>query len=288
MKDLEYFGHTDIGTKREANEDNYLCVDLSPEIPPKHGPAALLVVADGIGGHAGGAVASGLAAESLKEHFLLRLKDAADPPSWLALLGESFQKANEKIFEKISEDLRLTGMGTTLVAAVATRDKAYVANIGDSRAYLVRGEEIIRVTQDHSWVAEQQRLNIMSSAEIEHSPFKHMITRSLGFEAKARVDLFEEDLEGGDFLMLCSDGLYAVVPDKEILRIFRKSSDLEKICRKLLKLAAHSGSHDNITAVVARFGRPEKKAKRSPSATVRLGTPPSFESDSKDKGDGDS
>jgi len=250
--------------------------------------AALLVVADGIGGHAGGAVASGLAAEALKEHFLLRLKEAADPPPWTALLGESFQKANEKIFEKISEDNRLTGMGTTLVAAVATMDKAYVANIGDSRAYLVRGEEIIQVTQDHSWVAEQQRLNIMSPAEIEHSPFKHMITRSLGFEAKARVDLFEEDLEGGDFLLLCSDGLYAVVPDKEMLKVFHKSSDLEKICRKLLKLAAHSGSRDNITAVVARFGSPGKKAKRSPSATVRLGTPPAFEGESKGKGDGNS
>jgi len=288
MKDLEYFGHTDIGTKREANEDNYLCVDLSPEIPPKNGPTALLVVADGIGGHAGGAVASGLAAESLKEHFLLRLKGAADPPPWLSLLAESFQKANERIFEKISEDHRLTGMGTTLVAAVANMDKAYVANVGDSRAYLVQGEEIIQVSQDHSWVAEQQRLNIMSPAEIEHSPFRHMITRSLGFEATTRVDLFEEDLEGGDFLMLCSDGLHAVVPDKEMLKIFRRSSDPEKICRKLLKQAARAGSRDNITAVVARFGRPEKKAKRSPSATVRLGTPPSLESEAKVKDDGDS
>lgn len=288
MKDLEYFGHTDIGTKREANEDNYLCVDLSPEIPPKHGPAALLVVADGIGGHAGGAVASSLAAETLKEHVLLRLKDAADPPAWLAILGGSFQKANERIFEKVGEDNRLTGMGTTLVAAVATRDKAYLANIGDSRAYLVRGEEIIQVTQDHSWVAEQRRLNIMSPAEIEHSPFKHMITRSLGFEAKARVDLYEEDLEGGDYILLCSDGLYAVVPDKDILKFFRKSPDPEKICRKLLKQAAHSGSRDNITAVVARFGTLEKKAKRSPSATVRLGTPPPLGSEGQDPGDGGS
>jgi protein phosphatase len=177
-------------------------------------------------------------------------------------------------------------MGTTLVAAVATRAKAYVANIGDSRAYLVRGGEIIRVTQDHSWVAEQQRLNIMSPAEIEHSPFKHMITRSLGFEAKARVDLYEENLEGGDYILLCSDGLYAVVPDKEILKVVRKFSDPEKICRKLLKEAAHSGSRDNITAVVARSGSPGKKVKRSPSVTVRLGTPPPSGSEGKGPADG--
>jgi serine/threonine protein phosphatase PrpC len=270
MREFEYFGHTDIGTKRESNEDNYLCLDL-PLRPEVSGlPAVALMVADGIGGQAGGAVASGLATEALKSFLVRRLKELTHPPDWRALLDESFHEANQKIFDKIAENINLTGMGTTLVAAVVLGGRAFVANVGDSRAYAVREDEIRQITEDHSWVAEQSRIRAMSEVEINRSPFRHMITRSLGFGSDIRMDFFEVDLEDGDFLLLCSDGLYSAVSDAEILKIFKKYDDPEKICRKLLKSANHSGGRDNITAVVARNGRPPRKAKHPFSATIRL------------------
>ncbi|MCJ7610672.1 MAG: Stp1/IreP family PP2C-type Ser/Thr phosphatase [Candidatus Aminicenantes bacterium] len=272
MRDFEYFGHTDIGTKRESNEDNYLCLDLPLRPEVSGSPAVVLMVADGIGGQAGGAVASGLATEALKSFLVRRLKELTHPPDWRALLDESFHEANQKIFDKIAENINLTGMGTTLVAAVVLGGRAFVANVGDSRAYAIREDEIRQITEDHSWVAEQSRIRAMSEVEINRSPFRHMITRSLGFGPEIRMDFFEVDLEDGDFLLLCSDGLYSAVPDAEILKIFKKYDDPEKICRKLLKSANHSGGRDNITAVVARNGRPPRKAKHPFSATIRLDT----------------
>jgi len=270
MRDFEYFGHTDIGTKRESNEDNYLClsIPLRPEVSPS--PAVVLMVADGIGGQAGGAVASSLATDTLKSFLVRRLKELDHPPDWQDLLAESFHEANTKIFDKIREDSDLTGMGTTLVAAAVTGGMAFVANVGDSRAYHIREGEIRQITEDHSWVAEQSRVRVLTEAEISRSPFRHMITRSLGFGSDVRMDYFEVRLEDGDFLLLCSDGLYGSLSDPDMVKVFRKFDDPEKICRKLLKSANHSGARDNITAVVARNGRPSGKARHPFSETVRL------------------
>jgi protein phosphatase len=275
MKDLKYFGHSDRGSKRELNEDSFLCFDLPAANASPSIEAALLAVADGIGGHAGGAVASGLAAGALQAFFALRLEGRSDGPSWPALLGEAFQTANGRIFERIGQDQNLIGMGTTMVAAIVTGGRAFLANVGDSRAYLLRQNDIIQLTRDHSWVAEQKRLNFMSENEVNHSPFRHMITRSLGSEPQPRVDFFEQDLEAGDFLLLCSDGLYAAMPDKEILAFFKKNADPAHICRKLLQAADKAGSRDNITAVVARVDAPASVTARSPSAKVKPGNPPS-------------
>jgi serine/threonine protein phosphatase PrpC len=282
---IEFFGHTDIGTKRESNEDNYLCLEIPPRPPLRPAPAALLMVADGIGGQVGGGVASALAVDTLKDYLPGRLAEASGPPDWQAVLAESFQEANRRIFKKIAQDGRLSGMGTTLVAAVLSDGAAHVANVGDSRAYQVRREEIRQVSRDHSWVAEQSRVRTMSDWEISRSPFRHMITRSLGFEAEVRADYFEVVLEPGDFVLLCSDGLYSALSDEKILRVFGKHRDPEKICRKLLKWANHSGSRDNITAVVARFGSPAKKARRAFSETVQLEAPPAPESEGRDSED---
>ncbi len=270
MSIFEYFGHSDIGPKRATNEDNYLCLDLAPRMPQVEAPAALFIVADGVGGQAGGGVASGLAVEALKAFLLGRLADAPLAPDWRSLLVEAFREANRKILAKIEEDVDLSGMGTTLVAALVFGGAAFVANVGDSRAYHVRAGEIVQVTQDHSWVAEQKRIRAMSEWELSRSPFRHMITRSLGFEAEVRTDVFKVDLADRDFLLLCSDGLYSVMPDREILRVFMRSSDPEKICRRLLRSAERGGSRDNITAVVARWGEPSAAGGRRPRATARV------------------
>jgi serine/threonine protein phosphatase PrpC len=269
MTTIDFFGRTDIGSKRERNEDSFLCLDLVPLAPGLSGPAVLLTVADGIGGQAGGGVASALATESLKEHFSRELGALASPPDWTSLLAGSFQAANLRIFERIGEDTNLAGMGTTLVAAVVSGGAAHVANIGDSRAYRVRGREIVQITRDHSWVAEQARLRPISEWELSRSPFRHMITRSLGFEPDVQADAFEVDLAGGDYVLLCSDGLYSALPDRELAQAFDRSADPESICLRLLESADRAGSRDNITAVVARWGEAGRKGGRLSSGGRR-------------------
>ena len=261
MTTIEFFGRSDIGSKRERNEDSFLCLDLGPLSRGLSVPAVLLTVADGIGGQAGGAVASLVATDSLRDSFAEALRILSSPPDWPKLLVDTFQEANRRILERIGLDINLTGMGTTLVAAVITEGVAHVANIGDSRAYRVRGEQIIQITQDHSWVAEQARLRPVSEWEMSRSPFRHMITRSLGFDPEVRADVFRIDLAGGDFVLLCSDGLYSALTDRDLARAFGRNAEPKTICLRLLESADRAGSRDNITAVVARFGAPGAKDK---------------------------
>jgi serine/threonine protein phosphatase PrpC len=270
MTMLKYCGRSDIGPKRAKNEDSYVCLDLASRIPRLEDPAALLIVADGVGGQAGGGVASRLAADTLQTFLVGRLTTGSLPPDWPALLVESFREANRKILARINEDINLTGMGTTLVAALVSRGVAFVANVGDSRAYHVRAREIVQVTQDHSWAAEQKRVRTISDWEIRRSPFRHMITRSLGFEADVQADVFRVTLADGDFLLLCSDGLTSVLADREILRVFLKFYDPEEICRRLLKSAERAGTRDNITTVVARWDGDPGKSGRPPRAGGRV------------------
>lgn len=215
-------------------------------------------------------MASGLAADTLKGFLLERLAETPVSPDWQSLLVESFREANRKILARIAEDINLTGMGTTLVAALVAGGAAFVANVGDSRAYHIRAGGMVQITQDHSWVAEQKRFRRMSDWELSRSPFRHMITRSLGFEPEVQTDVFKVSLAGGDFLLLCSDGLYSVLTDGEILRIFRRSLDPEKACGRLLRAAERAGSRDNITAVVARWGETSAESAGRTRAPLRV------------------
>ncbi len=269
---IEFFGRSDIGSKREKNEDSFLCLDLAPLAPGLPGPAVLLTVADGIGGQAGGGVASVVATDALRDHFARGLGALSSSPDWPKLLADSFQQANIRILERIGQDINLTGMGTTLVAAVIIGGAAHVANVGDSRAYRVRGGIISQITQDHSWVAEQARLRPVSEWEMSRSPFRHMITRSLGFEPDVRADAFTVDLAEGDFVLLCSDGLYSALTDQDLALVFGRNTEPRAICVDLIESADRAGSRDNITAVVARWGEPRLKVapgRHSPSRDRR-------------------
>ncbi|MCX6559128.1 MAG: protein phosphatase 2C domain-containing protein [Candidatus Aminicenantes bacterium] len=254
--EIEAFGRTDIGRKRDHNEDDFLCLDL-------RGRSAgsdydwLLAVADGIGGHVGGAQASAAAVRVLKEAFTP--DGAAGSPR--DVLFAACRAANAEIFRTAAGIPGSAGMGTTLVAALIRPDRAFIANVGDSRAYVVRDRTLYQLTKDHSWIAEQRAIGDLSEADIERSPFRRMVTRSLGYEDKVQVDGFEVDLESGDALLLCSDGLYGPVPERVMGRVFRKSADLPWICERLVRLANRRGGPDNITAVAARVrptGRPRK------------------------------
>ena len=266
---IEVFGLTDVGTKREANEDNFLCLDLSRTPIAAEEDFLFLAVADGIGGHLGGATASSMAVQAVRENIRNRLEEGAGPLVFRSLLEESFHSANQRIFEKASRENEFFGMGTTLVAAVLRGGKAFIANVGDSRAYHIRRGEISRISRDHSWAEEQRRMNGLSEQDILRSPYKNMITRSLGFGPDVEVDHFQLELDDEDYLLLCTDGLYGMLDDKTILKIFRKRKTPMDICRQLIRSANHMNSDDNVTAVVAHWrGIPSKK--RPLSDTVRL------------------
>jgi protein phosphatase len=230
-----------------------------------------------VGGHQGGDQASSLASECLRTFIDARLRTASAAPNWTRLLEDACLEANARIFARASQDSSLSGMGSTLVAALVVGKTAFLANVGDSRAYLVHRNFIKQLSQDHSWAEEQRQLKSLSEEEINHSPFKHMITRSLGYEASVKVDTFQASLEEGDYLFLCTDGLYGILSDRDMLKIIRKQKEPEKVCRHLIHEADRAGSRDNITAVVARYRGKEKGAKKIPSQTISLDS-------SKDKG----
>jgi protein phosphatase len=249
---IEFFGHSDIGRKREFNEDNFLCLDFSGGNPGPPRPFYLFAVADGIGGHAGGEVASGLAVQTLKERFE-QLPDAGETGLDLGgALEGAFHQANRLIYRQGAEAERLTGMGTTLVAAAVTANMAVVANVGDSRLYLIRGDSLSQISQDHNWAAEQVRRKLLSEKEIIRSPFRNLVTRSLGYGPEIEVDSYQVPLLDGDWLLLCTDGLYGYLPGRAILRNFKKGESPESVCRTLIRAADKKGSLDNITAVVVR------------------------------------
>ena len=231
------------------NEDSLLCLNLSDSKKP----AAVIAVADGIGGHVGGKTASSLAVKTLEDstrHYF----ENSDPGSfqYAKMMEDSSQSANHRIFEESAVNTELTGMGSTMVAAMIADGEATISNVGDSRAYLIRNGDLRQLTHDHSWKAEQLRFNNMSEEDIEQSPFKHTITRSLGFQSDVEIDIFQIKLQDKDYLLLCSDGLYESLTDDLTVKIFQSKKKPEKITQKLVKAANQRSGHDNITAVVAQ------------------------------------
>jgi serine/threonine protein phosphatase PrpC len=241
-------GRTDVGQRRDHNEDSFL-VDEA---------LGLFIVADGMGGHAGGGTASSLAVETIKGSVeKARERDpglfggpaSLDESPLPDVLREAVEAACSRIFETAQGSPELAGMGTTVTAALVDGRTAFIAHVGDSRCYLLRESRIYQVSEDHSLVNEQLKAGAISPDEAKHSRFKNIITRSVGFEQQVQVDLMGVELEGGDILLLCCDGLSNLVEDDEILRVV-EDSPLEDAPAKLIELANDRGGDDNITAVV--------------------------------------
>lgn len=243
-------GASDVGRRREQNEDAYL-VDRS---------LGLFIVADGMGGHAGGGTASRLAVETIQAS--VRAARSSRPDVFGAtegvensplpeVLREAVEDACARIFQTAQEDPDLSGMGTTVTAALLDGRLAFVAHVGDSRCYLLREGRIYQVSEDHSLVNEQLKAGTISADEAKRSRFKNIITRSVGFEQQVQVDLMGVELEAGDALVLCCDGLSNQVDDPEILQIVDESP-LDDAPDRLVQLANVRGGDDNITVVVIR------------------------------------
>jgi protein phosphatase len=243
------FGLTDVGRKRRHNEDAYL-------IDEERG---LFVVADGMGGHAAGEVASRITVESIQEY--IAATEEEHESSWpfgfnsrVSLEGNrlttAVEKANEKVMRAVQNRPELKGMGTTVVAALFDGDRATLVHVGDSRAYLFRDGELRRLTDDHSWVQEQVNAGILSEDEAKSHPLKNVVTRALGGAAHVSVDLIEVPNRVGDRYLLCSDGLTGMLPDEELFEHFRTAASIDATVRSLIEVANARGGVDNITAIL--------------------------------------
>lgn len=263
---IDIFGQTDIGKKRGNNEDSYLCLSFQSS----HLPKFLIAVADGMGGHTGGEIASAIAIETLRKSALSQFDGVKMPEADFPIILENcVQKANHEIFLQASLDKELTGMGSTLVAALISENKIFVSNVGDSRAYLIRNKTIQQITSDHNWKNEQMQKGELSEEDIKNSPYKDLITRSLGLHNETQVDIYQLESQAKDYILLSSDGLHSLLTDKDILKIFRKVKDEKKICHKLIDTANKRGGHDNITVVLAHL-KAEGKERKPETDTVKL------------------
>jgi protein phosphatase len=245
---IEYASLTDTGQVRQNNEDSY------GEFVPEDAAAfeskgALFVVADGMGGHRGGEIASELAVRVIGDAY--DENGSSDP---VEVLVSAFGRANEQILAQSVSDSTLFGMGTTCTAMIVRRGRAYFAHIGDSRAYLLRDGEIVQLTQDHSLVGDMVRSGILSDEDARNHPKRNVITRSLGIQESTPIDTPHSPLElsVGDAILLCSDGLTSYVSDDE-LRDVLASQDPGSACSALVEMANGRGGRDNITVQIVRI-----------------------------------
>jgi protein phosphatase len=225
---------TDPGRKRRRNEDSFVVE------PP------LFVVADGMGGAQAGEVASRLAAASFRE---FHEADELEPEPRLEAI---IQEANRRIFDRARHDTGLSGMGTTVTAALLGEDAIAMGHVGDSRAYRVREGELEQLTQDHSLVADLIRSGRLTPEEAEDHPQRSVITRALGTDPDVDVDTFLVEARPGDLFLICSDGLTSMVPEEEILETLRTSPTLDQAAKALVKAANKQGGEDNITVILFR------------------------------------
>lgn len=240
---LRAYGMKDVGRLRDVNQD-YIFISEKPigNLPN------LFLVADGMGGHKAGDLAS--------EYTVSQICEAVEKSMQtipFQILKGAFHYANQRLMEKARESYAYAGMGTTLVAATVIDHTAYVVNVGDSRLYQV-GRQIEQITQDHSLVEEMVRLGEISREEARNHPEKNIITRAIGITEQVEPDYFITELEDGDCLLLCSDGLSNMVTDSQILKIVNHRRDLRSGVQELVDTANRNGGVDNIAVVVVEQG----------------------------------
>jgi protein phosphatase len=236
---MKTFSITDIGQRREMNQD-YV---FSSEKPVGNLPN-LFLVADGMGGHNAGDYASRYTVETIVD--VVSNSDETEPVS---LLEEAIQTANRSLLARAKEDMDRRGMGTTIVALTILGNRLCIANVGDSRLYVVN-QKIHQITRDHSLVEEMVRLGEMDKEVAKDHPDKNIITRAIGALPEVLVDFFEVEIEEGDTVLMCSDGLTNMVEDEEIRNIVMGQRDTVEKAEKLVATANQNGGKDNITVIV--------------------------------------
>ena len=235
-----YGSKSDVGCVREKNEDSFALFEGFPN-------ADLVIVADGMGGHRSGDVASKMAIESIRNHLQERFLS-------VPILRESIEIANRNIFERAQQDQECVGMGTTLVLAMLEAQSALIANVGDSRAYhFAAGSGALRqVTMDHSLVQELLNCGEINEQKAKNHPYQNVITRALGTKQSVDIDFFEVDWAFGDSILLCSDGLTRYISEPILTKKLLQNKPVQTLCDDLVAMAKQAGGQDNITVVVAQ------------------------------------
>jgi protein phosphatase len=250
---IEAYGRTDVGRRRKINEDSFL---VSPE-------TSLYAVCDGMGGHNAGEVASGMAIETLASFVEKSAIEHEITWPWGIDANLSFDAnriktgiklANARVFQAADNREDLTGMGTTIVAAIVNGNLLTIGSAGDSRCYLVHGGELRQLTRDDSWVSAALGEGILNSDDVEHHPLRNVITKAVGARDSIDLDVIEHSLDPGDVVMLCSDGLHGLLNDQQLARLLVPVPEsLEDATARLIDAANEAGGRDNITAVLLRY-----------------------------------
>lgn len=249
---IEIAGKTDVGLKRRLNEDQYL-VDAETQ---------LLAVCDGMGGHNAGEVASRIAIEAVAAFIQRshREKEITWPYGLDPVLSfdgnrvrTAIQLANKKVFKAADVREEYTGMGTTVVAGLVGSDSITVGSAGDSRCYLFHDGALKQVTRDDSWVAAAGAEGILSASELARHPLRNVITKAIGAKETIDIEIVEQPLAAGDLILLCSDGLHAMIGDEVIAEILSAGGALDDMATKLIEAANQAGGKDNVTVVLGRL-----------------------------------
>ena len=235
---MRAYAATDVGRVRKVNQDYIFC-----SMRPVGKLPNLFIVADGMGGHKAGDLASRYTVETLIENIK---NSHSDNP--ITIINDAIVNANTRLLEKAEESEDYTGMGTTLVVCTIIGESMYVANVGDSRLYLI-GHEINQVTEDHSYVAAMMRAGELTEEQARNHPEKNVITRAIGVAWEVKADFFEVDLKPGDKVMMCSDGLSNMIEDQRLYDVI-SSNSVEDSVRILIDEAKENGGYDNITVIV--------------------------------------
>jgi protein phosphatase len=264
----EIFGSSNVGLIRHDNQDSFMIANLetgdiatmiAPALVSVHTAPFILIVADGVGGAASGALASSIATETILSelHRWWHKVPKRTPESIEAALKRGIDLANKAINQKANSSPEHHGMGTTTTLALVLDGIAYIAQVGDSRAYMVRKGGAKQLTKDQSFVQRLIDAGRMTQKEAAQSEHRNIILQALGPEEKVVTDLYRVKLENDDFLVLCSDGLSNQVSAEDIGRITRGAGRPEEICEALIEEAMHTGAPDNVTVIAARLRTPE-------------------------------
>lgn len=266
-------GATDVGRARDHNEDAFAIVDMSsgPLIAPDAETTValaqeglFLAVYDGMGGHAAGEVAAAMAAKSIERDLRRMVSDGRTDPA--EALRESLRAANQEILAESQRRDCKPGMGTTSTAALLFADRAVFAEVGDSRAYLLRGGTLTQLTHDQSLVATMLEAGLLTAEEAKSFPHTNVILQALGVQEKLDPVATEVQTQPGDLILLCSDGLHGPVPDQDIAAILRREPTLTDCAEALIQAALDAGGPDNVTVVLARYEQDRAYAAMTTSA----------------------
>lgn len=236
---------SDVGKIRENNQDAFYA--------SQDGAFPLYMVADGMGGHKAGEVASTMARNIIENNFSEAKDELLNVDMIIHLIKSSIEEANIKIYLKSLEDERYKGMGTTITLAYIFKDKICIGHVGDSRAYLISKGDIFQITEDHSFVNELLKTGSITKEEAKTHPKRNMITRAVGSSSIIEMDLIIKEYDKSDILLLCSDGLSNMLKEFEIKDVFIGENDIQKACETLVAMANNKGGFDNITIVAIKF-----------------------------------